>query len=73
MIKDAAIVQLTLWAANHRQQALKSRRLAEEINDALAHYQLLEFAAELERQAEDFEVEAAVLKELKEEEDARAA
>jgi hypothetical protein len=73
MTKGAAIVQLTLGAANHRQRALKSRRLAEDINDALAHHELLEFAAVLERQAEDFEIEAAVLKELKEEEDARAA
>jgi hypothetical protein len=73
MKKDAAIVQLTLRAANHRQRAEKSRRLAEEINDVLAHHQLLEFAAELERQAEDFDVEAAVLRELKADEDARAA
>lgn len=72
MINDAAIVQLTLRAENHRQRALRSRRLAEEVNDALAHYQLLEFAAGLERQADDFEVEATVLQELKEE-DARAA
>jgi len=72
MVNDVAIVQLTLRAANHRQRALKSRRLAEEINDVVAHHQLLEFAAELERQADDFEVEAAVLEELKEEA-ARAA
>jgi hypothetical protein len=72
MKNDAAIVQLTLRAASHRERASRSRQLAEEINDALAHYQLLEFAAELERQADDFDVEADVLKELKEE-DARAA
>lgn len=72
MINDAAIVQLTLRAENHRQRALESRRRAEEINDAFAHHQLLEFATELERQADDFEVEAAVLQELKEE-DTRAA
>jgi Zn-dependent M32 family carboxypeptidase len=72
MVDDDAIVQLTLRAASHRQRAQQARRLAEQINDALAHHQLLEFAAELERQAEDFEVEAAVLTELKEEE-ARAA
>ena len=72
MVNDVAIVQLTLRAANHRQQALRTRRLAEQINDALAHHQLLQYAAERERQADDFEVEAAVLKELKEE-DARAA
>ena len=72
MIKDAAIVELTLRAANHRQRASRSRQLAEEINDVEAHHQLLEFAAELERQADDFEVEADVLKELKDE-DAHAA
>ena len=72
MTEDAAIVQLTLSAASHRERASQSRQLAEEVNDVVAHHQLLEFAAELERQADDFEVEAAVLKELKEE-DARAA
>ena len=72
MTDDAAIVQLTLSAARHRERASQSRRLAEEVNDVVAHHQLLEFAAELERQADDFEVEAAVLKELKDE-DVRAA
>jgi len=72
MVNDVTIVQLTLRAAHHRQQAWRTRRLAEQINDALAHHQLLQYATELERQADDFEVEAAVLKELKEE-DARAA
>ena len=72
MSDDTVIVQLTLSAANHRQRASQSRRLAEEVNDAVAHHQLLEFAAALERQADDFEIEAAVLKELKEE-DTRAA
>ncbi|HXR88551.1 MAG TPA: hypothetical protein VN728_16335 [Stellaceae bacterium] len=72
MTDDTAIAELTLQAASHRQRALQSRLLAEEINDAVAHHQLLEFAAELERQADDLEVEAAVLKEMKEE-DTRAA
>lgn len=69
---ETEIVELEHRAASLRLRAAQTRWLAESIEDVLAQHQLLQCAEELERQAENFEIEAAVMKETSIE-DARAA
>jgi hypothetical protein len=62
MSEDDKLDELVARIAGHRAAAERARRLADEVNDVLAHHSLLQHAQQLEHEAEDLEVQIAVLK-----------
>jgi hypothetical protein len=63
MSEDDKLEEFFARIAGHRAAAERARRLADEVNDVLAHHSLLLYAQQLEREAEELEVQVAVLKE----------
>lgn len=61
MADSMTIAKLELQIGARRERAAATRRRAGEVDDALANHSLLQRADELDREAEEFEIQLSVL------------